>query len=607
MSKELYEAAKKYLDFRFSVIPVKVYWSEEEKKFIKKPAPWKEYQKRRATEEGIRKWFLDSDQYNGIGIVTGWVSGVYVVDVDGELSEEDKKKFRLYTGRIAKTISGGTHLYFTTGRGTPVLQNAVRVGGLPIDLRAEGGFVVAPPTFAIKDGKKHEYRWIKGKDLESMFLGVLSQDFLKLLNQKKNTLSGGGNWQEAGTPRLNLREHLQVGKGERNNRLYRLACSLLGKHDADEAWELILASNQTYSPPLPVNEVRALFRSAVSFIEKEKNIIEKVQGEEGILVGKPISWAEIQTEKLEKRWIWENYIARGNITLLTAIMKAGKSTFLRCLLLALAQEKEFAGQPTKKTNVLVISEESDDKWVEAREELEGEYGHVYIWVRPVRGKPSHKKWEEIVKKITVQCLELDIGLVVIDTLSSFWPIDDENSSAQVVRALVPLYNFTENDIGVLLVHHDRKGGGKYGEASRGSSALTAFVDNIIHFTRTSEGLPNQRILRSWGRFSGVVPNVLVEYTNEGEYKLKGNPYQVSHSAKLEKLLDLIQEQPKPVTIRELFNLWNATIGEINIRSIHRLKDELLENGQIKIAKEEIHGRRKTPYFSSTGWKEKQMT
>src|SRR3989338_10496664 len=67
------ETAKKYISKGVSVIPVKA---------DKRPAleSWKEYQSRLATEEELVKWF--SATQNGIGIVTGKLSNLSVVDVD---------------------------------------------------------------------------------------------------------------------------------------------------------------------------------------------------------------------------------------------------------------------------------------------------------------------------------------------------------------------------------------------------------------------------------------------------------------------------------------------------------------------------------------------
>jgi hypothetical protein len=63
-----------YLDMGWSVIPLRG----------KRPVlgSWLEYQKRLATREEVREWFRLEPDAN-IGIVTGKVSGLVVVDFDG--------------------------------------------------------------------------------------------------------------------------------------------------------------------------------------------------------------------------------------------------------------------------------------------------------------------------------------------------------------------------------------------------------------------------------------------------------------------------------------------------------------------------------------------
>lgn len=601
---ELLVAAKKYLKLGFSFFPVKLWWDEKEGKFQKTPTvKWKEYQERKPTLEEIEEWFGKGSTHNGIGIVTGSISKLHVVDVDSNI-DKNVDELSLKSSRVATTpFKGGKHYYYKIDQVQRLdITTPVKIGGREVDARGDGGFVVAPPSSVERDGKVYRYTWDRGAEIETMFLPTLgnNKQFMKEYGQKKKIDPDG--WTETEFNKLDIKEHVAVEQGSRDERLFKLACSLVRKHSEQEAWLLLWAVNQSYSPPLDKSVVVTKFRQALKYASQD----EKPQDEtvDSFLVGAPVAWSKVEAHKLEEQWIWDNYIAKGNITLLTAIMKSGKSTFLRCLLTSLNKEEEFAGQPTHKSKVLVISEESNDKWVEAREELEDDLDHVMIWVRPTRGKPNHKKWEEVVTKISERCVEDQIDLVVIDTLSSFWPIDDENNSAQVVKALLPLYRFTEENIGVLLVHHDRKGGGNYGEASRGSNALTAFVDNIVHFVRNPDGVPSQRILRTWGRFTGVVENVVVEYTKEGKYEVRGNPWEVSYKARKNKVAEIIKNSDEELSAKMIHQVWITTIGDISRRTIQNILKDLLGEGLIVLSSEKNVDKRKTPYYRSKGWIEK---
>lgn len=576
MSNILYEFAKQYKSFGWSIIPI---LPRE-----KKPAvEWKKYQGEIASNEEIKKWFKDktTDEV-GIGLATGKTSNVIAVDLD--TYKEGAKEMKMNTPITSTTGGGGKHGLFQYREG---VRNKANVKGNFIDIRGEGGYIVLPPSIH-PNGKS--YKWDFKEDEFGDRVKRLPAPPAELFDKE---------WTERKDP-LKLSEYTHVGEGGRNDNLYRVACSLVSKHGTDEAWKLTNDINKTYDPPLDDPEVKILFKSAVDFISKSKD---KVDNDliDDFLVGTPILWKDIEAKPMDEKWIWENYIAKGNITLLTAIMKGGKSTLLRCLFDAMAEEAEFAGQPTKNIKTLVISEESEDKWADSKEEAnEKTAGNILVWIRPTRGKPNQKKWEEVIKSISDLCVKEKVEFVVIDTLSSFWPIDNENDSAQAARALIPLYRFTESGIGVLLVHHDRKDGGNFGNSSRGSSALTAFVDNIVQFLRNPDGLPSQRILRSWGRFSNI-SNVVVEYTNEGKYITKGEPWVVSKSARLEKILQIMNTADRPLSTDEIHSIWITQVADTSKRTIRRYMEELKRCGQVDVDREETVRSHPVPFYAPTGY------
>jgi hypothetical protein len=93
-----------------------------------------------------------------LGLASGRPSGVVVIDVDpprGELSLTRlvDAGYELPETATVRTGSGGTHLYYAAP-GIPVGNTAGRLPGvgleLPgVDLRAEGGYVVAPPSTSL--------------------------------------------------------------------------------------------------------------------------------------------------------------------------------------------------------------------------------------------------------------------------------------------------------------------------------------------------------------------------------------------------------------------------------------------------------------------------
>src|ERR1700690_1230160 len=137
--------ALRYLSLGLSVIPLKPN--------SKDPAIlWKEFQKRRATESEVREWFRKWPNAN-VGIVTGSISSIVVIDLDGPEGIESAKKLGLSSSCISLT-GDGKHLWYKHP-GVNV-ENAVRVAP-GMDIRGDGGYIVAPGSIH-ESGRR--YRWL---------------------------------------------------------------------------------------------------------------------------------------------------------------------------------------------------------------------------------------------------------------------------------------------------------------------------------------------------------------------------------------------------------------------------------------------------------------
>jgi P4 family phage/plasmid primase-like protien len=110
----------------------------------KSAGPWKQFQTERMTEDQIRAAFAKAP-FSNIGIVTGSISGVMVLDVDGSKGIESLKEIgHLPATPSVRTGSGGIHYYYRH----PGKQYRNSAGKIApgLDIRAEGGMIVAPPS-----------------------------------------------------------------------------------------------------------------------------------------------------------------------------------------------------------------------------------------------------------------------------------------------------------------------------------------------------------------------------------------------------------------------------------------------------------------------------
>lgn len=240
------EAALGYLGRGWSVIPV-------EQRAKRPLVAWLEFENRCPSAGEIERWFARWPEAN-VAIVSGSVSGLVVIDVDaahgGEVS-----LFRLESehGALPATVEaltggGGRHLYFAHPGG----KVGNRVGLFPgVDLRGDGGCVVAPPSLH-PSGRR--YAWARGRSPDEAPLAPLP-----------GWLLPGGQAKRAAHPAEHWRRLVREGvaEGARNATLASLAGHLLRREvDPEVVMELLLAWNRARCrPPLEDAEVARVVES----------------------------------------------------------------------------------------------------------------------------------------------------------------------------------------------------------------------------------------------------------------------------------------------------------------------------------------------------------
>jgi len=315
----------------------------------------------------------------------------------------------------------------------------------------------------------------------------------------------------------------------------------------------------------------------------------------------PILLSELKEEDLNVDWIWDGFIAKGNVTLLAALWKSGKSTLLAHLLSSMKAGSRLAGQSTTKAGVLILSEEHSSKWSQRRTELNFPHD-VWLVTKPFKMKPTLREWGDFLKDYSTFCEENHIELVIVDTLASFWSVRNENDASEVAEALMPLNFLTEKNIAVLLIHHFRKSGGKDGVATRGSGALAGHSDIIIEFRRAEEGSTSSiRKLATYSRYEETPKDVVIEL-RDGEYRTVGDSSEYVKEAKLNKFLEAMTGINKEGwTIKEGHSFWEDNeelYGRCpSIRTLRSYVTTLLESGLVLQISEILIKSKKTPIYS----------
>ena len=242
----MYLIARQYADLGWTVVPLRAGTKAPD-------IIWKRYQEVKPTDEELQDWFGLQDR--GLGIITGRPSGIVVLDCDpGHGGSASLASVGLQGDKATvRTGGGGCHFYFQYPPTVRGIRNFT--GRLPgLDLRGDGGFVVAPPSVHPTTGER--YKWVDGIPLNP--LPLIPQSVLSLC--------------EPPTERIYTRcaTGLYYGdiklepavEGMRNNAAARLAGKLIGLGlSENRAMGIMELWNSDNSPPLETEELASVYRS----------------------------------------------------------------------------------------------------------------------------------------------------------------------------------------------------------------------------------------------------------------------------------------------------------------------------------------------------------
>jgi hypothetical protein len=227
---------------------------------------WKAFQKTRPTEQQIQDW--QGEEAN-VAIVTAAISDLFVLDVDSPEAQALVDDLNLPKTPTVRTAKGRHYLF----RNPPFeLRNKVRLKGMELDVRGEGGYIVGP-------GSQHPtgfiYQWEVAPG-ECDF-AALPSEVLNLLQEASSTgvvkQTGRAKYLEVGKYSFwfnrqvteQLTDLRDAKEGERNDILFRVAVELANHSAALELdWATVAATlrPEALAIGLSGSEIDATLQSA---------------------------------------------------------------------------------------------------------------------------------------------------------------------------------------------------------------------------------------------------------------------------------------------------------------------------------------------------------
>lgn len=582
------EAALLYLSRGWSIIPIDVTGP------IKKPyVDWKPYQTRRATEQELKTWW-SVWPHAAVGIVTGKISDVVVIDIDPRHGGQPEPILEAApTNLRVQTGGGGWHYYYSYPDNVERVPN--RVGIIQgIDIRADGGYAVLPPSNHSSGGVySFDLDGVPGTLPESMLDSIISSETQNRVGKGDEPFWFSKLWNE-GAP-----------EGLRNDSVARLA-GYLAKKDLPK--DIVMTMLEEWnvsanSDPLPNREILTTVNSVFSTKTRKTNSRDKHKGDD--VPPKLFDLININDYitkfgDTEMQWTVKNWLPQDTIGFMVAAPESYKTWLLLDLAVSVAtglpflgmyeienpgpvivvQQEDYHGSMAERCAVIIQGKNQTSLNLENQELLLPPSIPVYL-------HPNRElKFNDVavMDKLEEHIARIRPKLVLIDPLYSAASMEDYMSKA--VDDMFRMKGWRDKyGCSFVLAHHTKKlGNDKTITTGRedlwGSQFLNAFLETGWQI-RTADNYGNILVRRHFKASQGSEEIYLKFDINTEVYPFY---YRVSEgekptASKADEIVDLLRFENKALTLAEIavkLGKHNSTISR-QVKGL--IADDVLYKGE----------------------------
>lgn len=474
---QIIDTALDYLRRGWSVIPID---QSSKRPHIR----WVEFQNRRAEPSEVRKWFTQWPEA-GLAIVTGRISNLVVLDFDGDAMHRADEWPETYEVKSPR----GLHRYYTIA-GADQTRTGTAVYGEGVDVRGEGGYIIAPPTTR-PDGSAYRVTF----DSEPIW----RPDKLTLPAERKDASpfdlplpsDGDQDW---------VTQALVSGvpAGSRNDTMARLAGYFAGKElPQDIAMVLLLQCGSRCSPPMDPGEVAETVESVYRTAERRKKEQPPADSHTTTSTDEPpvnfMSLAAFVAKfgGQEIEWLIEGWVPKGSILFAVSPPECFKSWLVGEISAAIATGTQIFGEgPAAKCGPVLYMQQEDAHYTTAgrlalqvASRIPPKAPLFQLWpdgfdnfhVQVSRG--FHFENKEAIAQLEAMIEQYRPALVILDPLYHIVSTDDFMVKAARQMRMLKLWR-DKYGTSFILVHHAGKGNGLNFDRERawGSQFLNAFVE-----------------------------------------------------------------------------------------------------------------------------------
>ncbi len=434
-------------------------------------------------EAQVERWWKQTPDAN-VGIATGRKSRVFAMDIDPRHAGDITFDLLVAKqGKFAETLqqitgTGGWHLFFRY----PNIEVRNKVGVFQgIDIRGEGGFVVAPPSVHPDTGKRYE--WDGLAELERQPIADAPLWLLEALQVTK--------------PKVEI--PVQIPHGTQHFTLVALAGMMRRAGlDAEDIYPSLMKVNERHCErPGPAANIAKIADSMMKYAPADASLyktatklwrltkakeVEDQKRVDKLMVTTVDGLTIYRSDTPDNQFVIEGLLLNG-LTILAGRPKSGKSWCALQLALSVSLGTLFMATKEVATPGLVdyfALEESQQRTalrmrkLLASESILLQNLNVAYSLLPLAGGGMEQL------KLMVE--KRPPSLIVIDTfLKAVGAPPKENTDLMRTeyREIDMLHKLAQDaKIAIVLVHHTRKAGGAPIDAIAGSTGVTAAADSI---------------------------------------------------------------------------------------------------------------------------------
>jgi len=439
----------------------------------------KEWQKFATSDLGqLEAWAAQFPDCNW-GMATGPGSGVFVLDVDGESGVAallaHHEQGRKLPNTLTVSTGNGSHLYFHWPEDQPIRNSAGKLAD-GLDIRGEGGYVVIPPSVH-PNGEPYAYG-----DPEERVLDA--PDWLLALLRESTQ----------GPRLISPQPQAAIPEGKRNDTLTSLAGSMRHRGMSKAAIEaaLLEENRQQCQPPLPDAEVRRIAASAARY-DPAQPVIGQTR--------RPVLVRLSDVESKPVDWLWEPYLPKGMLALLSGDPGSGKTFLSLALAAALSNgQTPYTRQVSEPVNTLYLSmENSAEHVVRPRfDSLKGDCNRFQLLQGSIRGEnqPNGTIALTDTDMIEQAIVATQAGLLIVDPIQSYLGADVDAHRSNETRPVLDGLGLLASKYNccILLVRHlSKNSGGRAIHRGLGSIDITGAARTEL-MAGTAPDEPNSRAL-----------------------------------------------------------------------------------------------------------------